>query len=262
MRQAFCDKEAGGRALPQEFGISVGGVYVIEHQEQQADEVNVTGSKKKSLTILGKRDKMDKRDKMSDEQKGKDKRERSVESEIRKIQKELASLVALGGKLTITVGTYPETITALANARVYKPFSSAKLVLSRKKVDPEFVVNKLIEAATLPGLHLFGIELMGGKIAEVAPNATAFFPRQAKFMYDIFSYWDSALYTCPVTEWVTSVFEGIYKPGRDTVYVGFPINHLPDHLQAYYGKNKSRLQAVKEQVDPLHILHFPTGIIE
>jgi FAD/FMN-containing dehydrogenase len=220
-------KETKEKKLTQEFGISVGGVYVVDNANGLKDD-----GKEKVI--------------------------------VKKINEELKSLIALGGAtVKIMVEDYAKTMTTLTNARVYRPFSSAKLVFSRKKVDPDFIIDKLIEAAELPGLHLFGIELMGGKISEVKSSETAFFPRQSKFMYDIFSYWDSALDTCRVSDWVSSVFNRVYQPTKnDHVYVGFPINNLPNHLDAYYGENKSRLQQIKMDVDPNSVLHFPTGIVE
>jgi hypothetical protein len=243
------------KEFKQDFGISVGGVYVVGNEvnglvKETREEKKKKGNKKKKQLSL----------------------EQQAQDDVAKVREELNSLIRLGGAtVKIVVETYAETMTALTNARVYKPFSSAKIVFSRRSVDPNFVISKLIEAAdtNLPGLHLFGIELMGGKISEVGSTETAFVSRQSKFMYDIFSYWDSALDTCANTSWVSSIFHHIYRPSRprkdgsdhgDHVYVGFPINNLPNHLDAYYGENKTRLQLVKDEVDPLTVLHFPTGI--
>jgi hypothetical protein len=87
-------------------------------------------------------------------------------------------------------------------------------------------------------------------------------------MYDIFSYWTSSEDTCANQAWVKQVFDVVYQPRAggahrdDHVYVGFPRNELPHHLQAYFGRNRRRLLAVKRRVDPLAVLHFPSGIAQ
>lgn len=168
------------------------------------------------------------------------------------------------GKVNIHASTYHGSIKELARNRANKPFSSAKIFFTKTKVDSHAVIENLknVAKSRLPGLHLFGIELMGGKISKVGPRETAFYPRESKFFVELFSYWDSALDTCGNQMWVTSLFEKLYNPKKDYVYVGFPINNLPNHLNAYYGKNKNRLLRIKKQVDPFNLLHFPTGIIE
>ena len=191
------------------------------------------------------------------------------------IEKELTSLltVAHGSELRFDALTnYQQAMERLADNRSYQPFSSTRVFFSRKPLQRDkgkrklkFIIDQIEQAAkTLSGIHAFSIELLGGKTSEVAADATAYFPRKAKFFYDVFSYWDSSLDTCVNSRWVEDVFAGTYNrsPRTDTVYVGFPINGLPDHLSAYYGRNKHRLQAVKEVVDPLHILKFPTGIVQ
>lgn len=116
---------------------------------------------------------------------------------------------------------------------------------------------------SMPGLHGFGVELLGGKISEVATTATAFWPRQAKFFYDMFSYWDSSLDSCQNIAAINRLFSLVFQADQgDNIYIGFPIDNLPNHLTAYYGQNKTRLQQIKEAVDPLHVLRFPTGIVD
>jgi hypothetical protein len=188
--------------------------------------------------------------------------DQSIEDAKKTVSKELFPFLKFGGKLTLTVSTYQEMVRGLASKRRYRPFSSAKICFKYKPVSSDLVIKKLEETKNLPGLHLFGIELMGGKISDVSSMETAFFPRKSKFFVEIFSYWHSALDTCANIEWTSLIFSEIYVPEKDTVYVGFPINRLPKHLKAYYGNNRHRLRKIKEQIDPLHVLRFPTGIIE
>jgi hypothetical protein len=59
---------------------------------------------------------------------------------------------------------------------------------------------------------LFGIDLLGGKISQVSSEATAFYPRNAKYFLDCFSYWNSALYNCSNQDFVNQLFDAVYHP--------------------------------------------------
>jgi len=171
------------------------------------------------------------------------------------------------GQVSFEPSTFDKTIRSLASARRYKPYSATRLVFSERALT-DSVMDGVLERLTLtgetmPGLHGFGVELLGGKIAEVRNTDTAFWPRQAHFFYDMFSYWDSSLDSCVNVQALEALFGLVYEPDRgDNIYMGFPIDNLPNHLTAYFGQNQTRLQQIKEKIDPLHVLRFPTGLVE
>jgi len=110
------------------------------------------------------------------------------------------------------------------------------------------------------GLCMFGIELLGGKIADRSSSSTAFYPRSAKYFYDIFAFCTSSLNVSDISFWAKSLFDAIYNPDTDTVFVGFIIPKLRHHLHAYYGKNKDRLLKIKHEYDTYGTMDFPQGI--
>ena len=116
------------------------------------------------------------------------------------------------------------------------------------------------DSKKINGLCLFGIELLGGKIAERSSSATAFYPRQAQFFYDLFAFCDSYINFLDIEAWVKNTFNHIYNPITDNVFVGFPIPKLKNHLNAYYGKNKTRLLKIKQKYDTFGVMNFPQGI--
>lgn len=207
-----------------ELGIGIAGIFVVDY------------------SIDGKRFTMD------------------TDAAFEMVRQELKPYLKWEAQITMEESTYQKTIEALASHRTYMPFSKARILFRRDQVDPDIVVNSIENTSSLPGLHMFSMELMGGKISTISPRATAFYPRKSKFTAEMVSYWDSALYTCANTDWVKSLFDKVYNSKRDHVYIGFPINGLPNHLNAYYGKNKKRLQIVKRKYDPLNILRHPTGL--
>lgn len=173
--------------------------------------------------------------------------------------KNLKVMIELGHNFQITLSNYSEKVTELSNNRDYIPQSAAALVLSRMVPDSQKIINLMNLSQSIPGKHLFGIELLGGKISQVPSNATAYYPRDANYLYDCFSYWNSALDYCNNQQFINELFQLVYHPEEDNVFVGFPINGLLNHPKAYYGENIDRLRTIKAQIDPLNLLPFPTG---
>ena len=113
-------------------------------------------------------------------------------------------------------------------------------------------------AKNVVGRSFLGLQLMGGKISEVPIDSSSFYPRQSKFFIDIFSFWDSAVYQQENTLWNELVYEKIRKKYEMVCYVGFPKVHLSPH--DYYGPHTERLKRIKEEVDPLHLLGYPSSL--
>jgi hypothetical protein len=193
-------------------------------------------------------------------------RDNETEKEAeRAIRRELRAFERFKGVWMIRASDYASTMKRIGDQRTYKPFSAIKVVLSRPPLGTKRVRAIVAELEQNPtiGFHAFSIDLLGGAIRDVASCATAYAAREANFLYDLVSYWDSALDTRFNTDSVERLFRLAYRPEkRDIVYVGFPINRLPNHLDAYYGQHKARLVKIKNAVDPLHVLAFPTGIVE
>jgi len=168
-----------------------------------------------------------------------------------------------GGTLKTRVVSYPDSMVALAAGRIYHPFSSTKIFFSSNIIDIDYVIDKMNSAnKNINALYLFGIELLGGKIADKSSEESAFYPRSAKFFYESVAYCESSLDYCYINGWSTSIFNHIYDPHTDNVFVGFPIPGLKNHMQAYYGKNKQRLIQIKKQIDPSNVMRYPQGIPE
>lgn len=169
-----------------------------------------------------------------------------------------------GATIEIGIESYSNTVETLAARRIKTAFSKFKVFFKVDPVNSEEVVKSLEWAKNqkLPGLQTFSIELMGGAIKNVKSDKTAFYPRSANFMCEIFNRWESELDTCENTIWNNNLFERLYNQKTDNVYVGFPINRLEDHKKAYWGDNKDRLMEIKNKIDPLSVLKFPTGLVQ
>ena len=101
----------------------------------------------------------------------------------------------------------------------------------------------------------------GGKIADVAADATAF-PRRAGTQYCIqyYSSWTRAADTPAHLAQVARVYAAMrpHMPGAS--YVNYCDLDLPDYATAYWGDNLGRLVAVKQQYDPENVFHHAQSV--
>lgn len=176
------------------------------------------------------------------------------------ILEQLDSLILLDGTYKSKVSTYYDTVNTLSERRIYQPFSATRIFMSSNKIDPDYIISQLELAQNLPGTYIFSIDLLGGRISQRSSDETAYYPRSANYFYDIFTFSTNSLDVDTITTWASETFETIYQPVQDTVFVGFQIPGLPNHLHAYYGNNSERLIEVKNEYDPNGVMDFPQGI--
>jgi hypothetical protein len=164
----------------------------------------------------------------------------------------------------MTVQTYQDTIKGLSDGRVYYPFSLQSGILSSLLIDPLGIVRHIEKGILIEGLHYYLLELLGGKISSKRSHETAFFPRDAKILYDVSTFYTSVADSWANENWFQEAFGFTYHPNtlQNTVFPGLPRNNLDNHREAYYGTNVERLMTIKEKYDPLHLLRFRSGLIQ
>lgn len=101
----------------------------------------------------------------------------------------------------------------------------------------------------------------GGKIDDVAPGATAFPHRGARFMPEIKSIWPRGAVdqTRPNVEWAFRFFEAL-RPHFSGAYVNYIDPLQPDWKEMYYGANYARLLKIKQRMDPKNFFSFQQSI--
>lgn len=127
-------------------------------------------------------------------------------------------------------------------------------------------VAKVIKEAIgdAPSADSFAVwTLTGGAISDVAPDATAYWHRDARFVPEIKSIWDldKPGDTMANVQWAYDFFEEMAKAGHATgAYVNYidPLQH--DWKTMYYGANYKRLLKIKRAVDPDNYFGFQQGI--
>lgn len=111
------------------------------------------------------------------------------------------------------------------------------------------------------GFAMFG---MGGRINQIAPDATAFVHRGAAFILCAETTWsdrDRASVVRANLAWLEDFYDAIFPFGPPQhSYQNFPDPLLHDWRTAYYGQNYDRLVTVKRDYDPNGFFTYPQAI--
>ncbi|GAA4975784.1 FAD-binding oxidoreductase [Yinghuangia aomiensis] len=133
-------------------------------------------------------------------------------------------------------------------------FVAVSRVLPRA-LDPQRMVQ-LMDGRT--GIDLL-LDSMGGAVAQLAPDATAFPHRSALATAQVY------VGTTPggqeeATEAVDAIRDGLAALGATGAYVNYIDASLPDWGTAYYGRNLPRLKQVARHYDPDQVFAFPQSV--
>ena len=186
------------------------------------------------------------------------------EAELRSQLRTLTTLETPSSPLTVRQLGFLDAIKHFAGPLDYES------VYMKAKSD--YVLTPLISGipdmlAAVAAVPVGGIVLLcdsyGGKIADVASDATAF-PHRAGTLYCIqyYSSWSRAADTPVHLAQVASVFAAmrLHLPGGPASYVNYCDLDLPDYATAYWRGNLARLVAVKRQYDPGNLFHHAQSV--
>jgi FAD/FMN-containing dehydrogenase len=119
---------------------------------------------------------------------------------------------------------------------------------------PADAIGELVEHFPDGGpLRELDFNPLGGAYNDVAPDATAFPHRSARFLLK---------HTAGVDErdWLRRSYEITHPHGTGGAYVNFPDPDLEDPHAAYHGPNVDRLRRVKAEYDPEGVFGFAQSI--
>jgi FAD/FMN-containing dehydrogenase len=107
---------------------------------------------------------------------------------------------------------------------------------------------------------LFFIEPLGGRIASVAPDATAFVHRRELMCATIIGVWTDPQHATRTLDWTRSFYAGLNRARSGGAYVNYADDDLAHWQTAYYGVNYDRLVKLKKQYDPDGLFTFAQSI--
>jgi FAD/FMN-containing dehydrogenase len=118
--------------------------------------------------------------------------------------------------------------------------------------------------ATTPNhFNVMAMEVYGGRIADVDPQATAFVHRHAygDLFVDSFYHPEWSYNTREDAErWLRETMEVIDRHSNGRRYQNYPERGLQDPMDAYFGENLERLRDVKKAYDPESFFRFEQSI--
>ncbi len=103
------------------------------------------------------------------------------------------------------------------------------------------------------------LDSLGGVVADLAPDATAFPHRGSLATAQIYAS-TTAAGRAAATATVDAIRDGLAELGATGAYVNYIDASLPDWGTAYYGENLARLKAVSRCYDPDQVFAFPQSV--
>jgi len=123
-------------------------------------------------------------------------------------------------------------------------------------------IDLVIESAgRLPGpeCEIFVAQL-GGAMARVKPDATAFVGRDAQYIMNVHGRWSDTGDDERVRAWARQAFQDAAPHATGSGYVNFLTEDEAERVAASYGANHARLQAVKHRFDPDNLFRMNLNI--
>ncbi len=113
--------------------------------------------------------------------------------------------------------------------------------------------------ATAPGARI-AIPTFGGAMNRVAPDATAFWHRNAAFNVIVQASSDDGSGDAPIMEWVKASWPAI-EPSTIGFYANTNLSDGPaDRIRGAYGGNYDRLVALKRKYDPTNLFRLNANV--
>jgi len=106
-------------------------------------------------------------------------------------------------------------------------------------------------------MHLYPID---GAAAEVAPDATAWRHREARWAQVIVGVDPDPANADMIRQWTVDYYDATHPYSSGGAYVNFMMDEGADRVQATYGENYGRLQRIKAAVDPDNVFRVNQNI--
>lgn len=94
------------------------------------------------------------------------------------------------------------------------------------------------------------IGLLGGQASRVAPDATAYCARDAKFVMNMHARWESAEEDTSCISWAREFFAKVEPYATGSVYINFMTEEEVERIPSAYGLNQTKLEQIKRKFDP------------
>lgn len=110
-----------------------------------------------------------------------------------------------------------------------------------------------------PQCELF-VAHLGGAVARIAKDATAYANRDAEFILNVHTRWDDRAKDDEYIGWARKFFQTIAPHSTGGVYVNFLTQDEKERVNMAYGSNYDRLIKLKNKYDPTNLFHLNQNI--
>ena len=104
------------------------------------------------------------------------------------------------------------------------------------------------------------VGLVAGAANQVAPEATAYYHRDARFVMNVHARWDAPADDEMCTSWARSFFRAAAPYASAGGYINFMTAEERERITSAYGANYERLVEVKRKFDPNNVFHVNQNI--
>ena len=101
---------------------------------------------------------------------------------------------------------------------------------------------------------------MGGATSRVAPEATAYLGRDAKFIMNVHGRWETPAEDAAGVAWAREIFNASTPFSSGGAYVNFLTAEESDRVKSVYGPSFDRLVEVKRKYDPSNLFRLNQNI--
>jgi hypothetical protein len=124
--------------------------------------------------------------------------------------------------------------------------------------EAELIIDRL--SASDASLRAVQLRVLGGAMARVPMEATAFAHRTSRIMVNVAAFYEGEADRARREAWVAELSEALYQ-GDDGAYVNFVADEGPGRIRAAYpGATWDRLAAVKARYDPDNLFHLNQNV--
>jgi FAD/FMN-containing dehydrogenase len=142
----------------------------------------------------------------------------------------------------------------------YRPTAAALSLFSDHigTAEAELILDRL--AASDASMRVAQLRVLGGAIARVPTDATAYAHRDSAIMVNVAAFYDGATDRPAKEAWVSQLADALHQ-GDDGVYVNFLADEGEARVRAAYpGATWDRLAAVKARYDPDNVFRLNANI--
>lgn len=180
------------------------------------------------------------------------------------LQRMIKPLLTAGRPISVNIVTIPwlEAVNLFAAETHFsgQAFKNSSAFTS-EPLSPT-ACHELCSFLTCVESETFAVQLvaLGGAIASILPENTAFYHREAEFILQYIAFWDDPAEATAQIRRIETLRRRLL-PFTAGAYANYPDQLIKNYDYSYYGANLPRLRQIKTKYDPTDFFHFRQSIL-